>query len=357
MDYNLEIQKILLKVNATKDLHDKINLLKQAVTIADANNDVNWGVDLRLDIMHNEVDTPGCAESFPAFVWILNAYDNNPDLFDESDFLWEYKWMADESISNPGISLEQIDDILEDFRVRCNRNGYTDHAYYNLKIFRHMFLYEFDKAREYVELRNQAPRDRMSDHPAWELNSEVLILLKEGKFDDAVFKAQDILTRKLTSDGLPFATLSSMSYYLARGKDSRASEYGEKALSEIAGKELTSSFICNMAQIIYCLFMNGEKERAWKYFEDTAHWFIGADDFLSFDYIIFVLPLLKEKNERTLNISPRLPYYRTDNIYDTEELWNFYYPIAEDLAKRFDERNKNDVFGKRFEEHVNLNIN
>jgi len=353
MNYKLEIQKILLNVEKQANTEDKINLLKQAIKLADANSDIDWGIDLRLDILQCEVDTPSCDESFPAFTWILNAHENNPDIIDENDFLWAYKWMADEAISSCNISLEQLDDILNDFRLRLNRNGYSDRAYYNLIIFRHMFMCEFEEAREVIEIRDKTQSDRMADSMAWEHNMKVLLALKENKFDNAIFLAQDILSKKLTSEGLPFATLSSMVYYLAKGNDKRVAEYLIPVEEEIAQGNLYSAFLCNIAQVAFAFYVTGEQDKAWKYFEQTIHWEQGACNFLRFDYLVFMLPLLKEKGTRKLYLNHKLPYYRPDNTYNVEDIYNYYYTIISDLATRFDERNKNKVFSSRFNELLN----
>lgn len=354
MNHQLEIQKILLKVEKQTTPEDKITLLKQAVNIADLNNDVDWGIDLRLDILQNEVDTPACIESFPAFIWILNAHENNPDIINEGDFLWAYKWMADEAISSSDISFEQLEDILNDFRLRLSRNGYSDRAYYNLLVFKHMFLGEFEAAHKTLDIRDKSPSDRMSDSKPWEQNVKVLLALKEGKFDDAIFLAQDILSKKLVSEGLPFATLSSMVYYLAKANDPRSKDYLDAVAEEITKDKLCSAFICNIAQVALAFYMNGHIDKAWKYFEQTVHWEINACDFLKFDYIVFILPLLQEKGKRELKLSPKVQYYKEDNIYDIDDLYNYYYPIAEKLATKFDERNRNSVFSDRLKDHMSL---
>lgn len=352
MNHNLEIQKILLTVNKTERVEDKITLLKEAIKIADVNNDINWGVDLRLKLLHNEIDTSGCHNSFPAFTWILNAHDNNPELINESDFLWEYKWMADEAVSNCNISLEQVDQILEDLRNRLIRNGYSDRSYYTILIFKHMFLGDWQAAHATLEKRDQSPRDRMTDNEAWEHNIRVLLPLKEGKFDEAIYKAQDILSGKLTSNGLPFATLSSLCYYLSKGNDPRAEKYARLADIEMAKETLTSSFICNVAQVIFSLYVIGEKAKAWQYFEETAEWFLTGSDFLRFDYLLFIMPLIHEKGTKTLNISHKMPYYKEDNIYNIQDLYNYYRPIAEEYAIKFDKRNRNNVFSQKLKAHT-----
>jgi len=93
MNYNLEIQKVLLKLKDLKSFEDKIMALKEAIQVADQHNDIDWGFDLRLDLIRQERNTSRCNESFPAFAWILHTSDANEDYFDESEFLWEYKWI------------------------------------------------------------------------------------------------------------------------------------------------------------------------------------------------------------------------------------------------------------------------
>ena len=53
MKYTLEIQKLLLQAQ-NKNLHprEKANLLKEAIRIADENEDVEWATEMRLDLIY-----------------------------------------------------------------------------------------------------------------------------------------------------------------------------------------------------------------------------------------------------------------------------------------------------------------
>ena len=53
MRYTLEIQKLLLQTQ-NDNLHprEKANLLKEAIRIADENEDVEWATELRLDLIY-----------------------------------------------------------------------------------------------------------------------------------------------------------------------------------------------------------------------------------------------------------------------------------------------------------------
>jgi len=352
MNYNLEIQKLLLKVDNSKHPDDKINLLKQAIQLADANNDLDWGFDLRLDLIRQEKDTSHCTESFPAFAWLLNTYDNNPDIFEEDDFLWEYKWMAGSARRNVNVSREQVETIMEDLRTRLERNGYTPRGYYSVMIYWFLFIGDVDKAKEYLKLRNDTPRDRMSNCPACELDTEVELELIEGNFDKAITKASDLITKKLTCGLMPLVTFCNLTYYLGKGGDPRAAEYFVKAEEEFALlEENDTSLLSNVADLMSYLIKN-DRERAWEYFQKFAHWEIGAEDAISYDFAKNVLPLLKAGGEKKLDINTKLPYYKSDGVYDIRELYDFYHEKAIDLANRFDARNKTNEFMKGVEEVI-----
>ncbi|MFR9164928.1 MAG: hypothetical protein ACLVKO_01405 [Dysgonomonas sp.] len=349
MDYNLQIQKILLQVDKTVNPEDKMNLLKEAIKIADANNDIDWGFDLRLDLIREETYTSHCTESFPAFAWILNVNDNNPEMFDESDFLWEYKWMASSARRNVNISREQIENIMEDLKVRMSRNGYTDRAYHTVMLYWHLFIGNIEKAREHLKLRDEASRDRMSHCPACELDASVELELIDGNFDKAISKAHDLITKKLTCGRMPFGTFCNLTYYLGKANDPRANEYFVKAEEELATMENDMSLIGDISLLMHYLNKNN-REKAWEYFEKYADWEVDAEDALSFDFSATVLPLLKEGGEKTLNMSSKLPYYNSDNKYNVTDLYNYYEEKAKKLAQQFDLRNGNDHFSERLQQ-------
>ncbi len=355
MNHNLEIQKILLKVEALPHPEDKINLLKQAIQIADANNDLDWGFDLRLDLISQEKDTSHCIESFPAFTWILSAYDANPELFNEDDFLWEYKWMASAARRNVNISREQVESIMDDLKMRMERNGYTPRGYHNVVIYWNLFIGDIEGAHKYLELRDSTPRDRMSHCPACELDTKVEMELIGGLFDRAITTANDLITKKLTCGMMPLSTFCSLTYYLSKAGDAtRAAEFFAKAEEEIAeANENDSSLISNMSDLFYYLGKY-DKNKGWEYFQKYADWEIGAEDSISFEFSKNILILLKEGGLKQLKMSEKLPYFKTDGNYNIAELYDYYYQKAKNLARQFDARNGTGLFTKELEEAILL---
>ena len=352
MNYNLDIQKLLLKTERLDNHDDKIALLKQAINIADANNDIDWGFDLRLDLIREETYTSHCTESFPAFAWVLNAYDNNPELIDESSFLWKYKWMASSAKRNINISRQQIEGIMDDLRIRMKRNGYTDSAYYTIALYWHLFLGDIDKAHELIKLRDETPRDSMSHCAACELDASVEMELIDGNIDKAITLAYDLVTKKLTCGHMPFGTFCNLTYYLNKAKDARADEYFAKAVEEMESMEHDTSLLSDIGLLMHYLSDN-DKEKGWLFFEKYSEWEINAEDAISFDFALAALHLLKgESGNKELKINTRLPFYKSDNVYNIQEIYDFYLNKAEDLAQRFDLRNDNTYFSHRLQKTI-----
>lgn len=350
MNHNLEIQKLLLKVNTSKHPEDRISLLKQAIQIADANNDLDWGFDLRLDLIREERDTAHCTESFPAFAWILNTSDANPEMFDESDFLWEYKWMASAARRNANISKEQIESIMEDLKVRMEKNGYTLRGYHSVMLYWYLSIGDIDKAKEYIEKRNATPRDRMSHCLACELDTDVELELKDGLIDKAITTANDLITKKLTCGIMPLITFCNLTYYLGKAGDPRAAEYFVKAEEEFAEVDENDTSLLSSISDLLLYLTKYDKNKAWEYFQKYADWELNAEDLIVCDFSRSVLPLLKEGGIKKLNMSDKLPYYKADGNYDLGEIYDYYYSKALSLAKQFDARNKTNAYIKELEE-------
>jgi tetratricopeptide (TPR) repeat protein len=351
MSYALQIQKLLLQRDRISSPDDRIALLKQAINIADACNDIEWGFDLRLDLIRDEKETSHCDESLPAFTWILDIYEKNPELFNEEDFLWEYKWMLGSVRRNSLISLEQIESIIEDFKTRLLRNGYSLRPYYTTKAHLAFFLDNLDDARKYIEMRNLEVRDEMSNCRACELDDDVELELRLGNFEKALTMGNSMLTKKVTCTHMPFSCYCTcVKYFQKAGDMEKAYEYFQKAETDLA--ELSDISQISEIGIMVRFLTDFDKEKAWTFFEQHAHWNIDSEDYLDFLFSVSVLPLWAGEGKRVLNVNPSLEWYRKDNTYDLKEVYNFYYKKAKDLAERFDKRNGNSYFSEQFAEAI-----
>ncbi|MFR9164929.1 MAG: hypothetical protein ACLVKO_01410 [Dysgonomonas sp.] len=349
MNHNLEIQKILLKTDTLSSTEDKIASLRQAITIADANSDTDWGYELRDMIIRHEASLLNRKESFPAFAWMLDAYDNNPELFDEKEILHHYTWMASIAYCNAGISKKQIGDILEDYRNRLGKAGFGNRSYYELKTDWELFLGNGTEAYKNLLLRNKEAIDIFSSENG--TVTEICVRMLRGEFDKGIELANQLEVNGYLNSYSLLSMYNQLIYYLNNARDKRAKIYFDRAENLLPAIEKKPYLLFEISLMMYYMSHN-EQSKAWDYFEKYAHWEIDANDYSSFDFSLAVLPLLQGGGKRKMKINRKLPYHREDDTYNIKELHDYYFEKTSRLAKLFDERDENNYFSEQIKRHL-----
>lgn len=354
MKYALEIQKILYQVSDNKNLSpkDKIRLLKQATAIADDNDDVEWGYDIRLKLIRECYYVASATDLINEFSWVLNAYENHPDWFDENDFLWQYKWILGEMYNNPQVSMEQINSIMEDFKMRLQRNGYGLRPYYDRLYDETLVLGNTKKAKEYLDLRNEAPDDAMGSCQACTLDNELDYYLAIGDFDEAYNRANPLLTKQISCTHVPARTFCALTYHAnKKGKMALAAELFERTEEEMEKLfDINDENLVVPAGLLICYLFSVNEEKAWYYFEKTLPWYLESDDYSRYEYAAYMvegLNKLKEDKKVTLEVPAEFGLYNISHTYNTVDIKNYFKGIAQQLAEAFDIRNGSNAFRER----------
>ncbi|MGM5632063.1 hypothetical protein O2K51_14285 [Apibacter raozihei] len=382
MNYNLEIQRLLIKISQENNSSERKLLLGRAIEIADDNNDLFEGIDLRYQLMeemesaderisllkqsiqladsHNEIqeafdlriqlieeenDTSHCTDSFSAMAWLLEAVDNYKELFNEEDILWQYKWLAVSSIDNSSISYQQIQNILQDLKTRLENNGFGLGGYFVPELMWRENIGDIYGAMNIIKERDRLGRDGMSDCEACEQNAKIKIKLMNGNFDEALSDMKEMQMKKLFCAEVPFNTYCNLAYYLNKGNRPEARFYFNKALGELKSDKNTSA-ISDISKLInYSAEHN--KQLAISLFTKYAHWQLNAEDKISFEVSLNFLKLFKKDEDIKLeNLRPSFPFYKENGLYRTHVFFDYYKKIAEDLAYKFDARNKTQNYNK-----------
>jgi len=348
--YTLKIQKILNQIDRVDNNNEKVRLLVQAIQLADDNQDIEWAYDMRLELINYEIDLAFSPESLPAFAWILQAYDENPNLFNEEDFLWQYKWMMSELYDNPDVSREQIESALDDFQMRLLRNGYGKRAIYNERLSDALAQKDNDLIRAALEAVNSVQRDDMSDCEACEMDAEVSAVLLHAGYTAAYEKARPLLEKQFTCAHVPLRTTVNLAYAALKADAvEQASELAAQAEMEIYKKEKDSSILLSAIKLA-AYYAKTDRTKGKEWFERFIPWADGPADRSMFQIACLLVESIKAfdpKESFTLDLSETHSLYRGQNSFTATEIAAHYRALAHSLAARFDERNGNNNFQKQ----------
>jgi hypothetical protein len=344
MLHNLQIQKLLIKADRIRYPLDKIKFFKKAVNIADAYNDIEWGFDLRKQIIEIEHDTSSCVESFPAFTWLLDTYDRHRELCDENTFMTEYKWMVNAARRNADVSMEQFESILDDYKTRLLRNDFTLHSYYTAKVKMAFQRNRLDEAKEYLDLRESEKRDDLSSCEACELHDLVEYKFLAGHVNEAVDLGLELFSGRKQCSDIPFRTICiAVNVLHDNGYDNSADRLYILADTIMKQIHIDMSNIGHIGKLVYYLTKN-DKNKAWELFEKFVRWSVNCEDYYNYQFSSGVLSLFKGSGTRSLNVSPAIPWYKPSGVYEFPELYAYYKDQAATLAAKFDARNGNTNF-------------
>lgn len=355
MRYTLEIQKLLFQVEDNKSLtpKDRIRMLKQAATIADENDDIEWAYDIRLQLIRDCFFLASDSELVTEFSSILNAYEAHPDWFDENDFLWQYKWILGDMYNNPQVSLEQIEAIMEDFKTRLLRNGYSLRPYYDRLYDEALIGGNFDKAKEYLDLRNASPDDAMGSCAACTLDNELDYYLMTGNFDEAYNRAHPLLSNQLSCTHVPARTFCAMAYYADKaGQSQRAAKLIDCAETEMIRliDEIKDENLIVPAGMMICYWLGTDQKKAWHYFEKTLPWFLEGDAYSRYEFARLMregLGKIEQSSVVTLILPEEIEFYDPSHTYTWNALNEYFTQEAFTQAGAFDKRNGSTVFTDR----------
>ncbi|MVX35510.1 tetratricopeptide repeat protein [Myroides sp. LoEW2-1] len=353
INHNLEIQKLLLQRKQVDDIRAGIKILKQAIQIADAHQDIDWGFDLRLRLMNEEADLFECQESFPAFSWLLEVYDANPGYFDDEDFLWFYNMMFTSCTANASISKQQMLDIAEDYKNKLIKASFSLRSYYHLLVLFYIRTKDFEKSLEFLELGKGEVIDSLSggSNIVWEKEIKIGNLLALDRIDEALSEIREFFFVRDKHNITAFCAYLEIAFYYSKINDhENALEYLEKGIElyDHDGLYKTNSITTTKAMYMYLLYIYG-KEGYLELYEELSSWGEEIEDFSLFYFSKFAAVIFRDGGKGKLSLSPRLSVYREDDNYDFAVLHEFYKNKAFELADKFDIRNENSWQRDEFE--------
>lgn len=330
--------------------------IRKAVEAADAANDVPFRIYFREQICHEACfygDSMYLMVIFPEILSIIDKYPDTPSTqFDTAyvnaldHILWIYKWLISECSSFYQVSMEDCLKFFEDYKKRSIAFGYNLKPYYRALYN----LYTFDKEKEEEAFHNfeKTPRDANSDCKACERNTEIEFYLNAGDFDRAVKLSKDIEDFTLRCgdyfDAWLRMKITFLEYYLNNCMFSEATE-----IAGILERRINEKKEYQVWGVIMNCYAHTKPGRALRVYK--KHWreledYTPDSTFDSLRNVCCFWHRIKRDGKETvrLQLDRTFPLYNVENIYKTEDLFNYYYNKAKDIGEKFDKRNSSDSY-------------
>ena len=365
MDYNPE--EIKNHYNEIPHGKAKSDAIRQAIEMADQNNDLPFMIYFREEICAESCFYGNTMEMMVVFLEMLSIIDRHPDIpstqFDAGyknaldHILWIYKWVVEECASFYQIPMEDCIKFFEDFKKRSQSYGYNLRPYY--KAFYYFYDWDKEKADKAFHNFERIPRDGNSDCHACERNTEIEFYLKNGNFRKAAKLSADIEDFRLTCGDHWSAWLRMkilfFDYYMDNCEFEKATEIAlilERRISDKKEFQIWGNIInC------YAHTKPGRALRVYKkYWRTLEDWRTPQDLFESMMNTCCFWHVIKLGGKETakLDLDNSFPLYNEDKSYNIEDLYNYYYNKAEDIARKFDKRNNADSYIKKLNKSLEI---
>ncbi len=327
----------------------RIDLLEQAINRADTLQNVECGYEARQELVDSCYYCSYPKRQLNAFVWMVSMTDKHPELFDEEDLLWVYKWIIIRLASFPEISRKQAEDLLLDFKARYERCGYSMRTYYDLQKSLALDFGDLKMAEEayasFVKLR----RDDMSDCEACEQDSAVRYLAYMGNYEEMMQKAKPILKGSMTCAEIPHFTYGRILtplYKMRRLEE--ADKYFKKAWKLCSGK---SPFIDILAEILFYAVLRNMPNAISLIEKEYALVEQSEDTKAKFRFYQSAALLYVQIERLGVKIKPVLPP-DSEVMMSGMEAGEWFMEETKKLIKLFDERNGNSFYDDRLQERL-----
>jgi len=349
-DYREQIGILIELVAEMPHGPPKTALIDQCVRIADSHNDEFAGYHRRMDLIEAATFGGQAEMIFPAFSWCLALADRKPEEYGGFQILWRYKWIINEAVNFPTISLERLEAMLEDLRLRYHSYGSNEHPYWQTRRGLFESVGRIDTMDESNSRLRKFKPDQLSNCKACEVQAQVRIALLKGKNADALKRADRILRGELSCATIPQNTHASLLTPLcALDRYDDAMSYHRESYPKV---DRRSGFLGALSDHLIFLTITGNLKEAAKSLERALpialSSFIPASRFSMFNASAFFC----EQSNGTLRLKLPLdfPLYNEANKYEAAALGEWFDHEARAMAEAFDARNGNRFYSASLEQ-------
>jgi len=349
-DHREQIDELLERADDLDHGTAQLALAEEAVALADAHRDEDYGYTARLELVSAGVFSGRTDLAMIAFSWVIAKHDADPQRFDGERLLWMYKWILDGVADYPNIPKAEIEKLFADMKARFEADGSTLHAYWGIRRNVAMFCGDRGAALDANEKLQATDRDHLSNCHACVQDESVEYYTFVGDDAAAVDAARPIFKGKLTCGEVPERTFAGVQLPLLRlGKPADALAHFKAGYRKI---NFNPKFLRHKAMYLTSLTLTDNLDRAMKLLDrhlpecldvSSAYW--------QYEFLLAARVLcerLTEKGETGLpvRIPDKLAALKGQPV-TVAALAAWLDGELARLAKSFDDRNGNTHFADR----------
>lgn len=344
-----DVMKILAQASGMSDGPTKIEVIQEAVRLADAANNVDAGFHTRLALQEAALTCGSADILLVAYTWCLSQAEKQPNRFGFHQVLWRYRWAIIYLPTFPEIPRRKIEDALADM---TRRYEVANASLRPVHMLRWKVAMKLGDAAMAAEARNaflHTRRDWLSDDEQTETVTQIDDHLFHERWGEAAIAAKPFLEGTITREGYLDTVLSWMPVPLLRlGRIEQAMAVHER------GYRLTiqnAALVTQAGRHVQYLALTHNFPRAIRLIERYLPYCAGSDpeDQVEFYPCLWTLLRMMQIAGRTsvrLRLVPHCPGYRAEGEYELPELERVYHVAAAAVAARYDRRNGNDYYAR-----------
>ena len=353
------IDKEIIDIDQLRRLIDKlpkgkprIDAYEEAIRIADTLQDTYWQLGFRFHYaseVYFQDDPPKCigvaAEFGPIFEAASSEIQKNPTMIDA--YLMITQLGVDVMKNLPQIPMAQYEEVLEQYNQLTKRFGIGRRTYF-WQMHERWEYADPERALEYIDLAMQTPPDEdYGNCKACEYSWAAKQYIRLGRLEEAQRYAQPLETYRISPCESSSQTVwaAYLEAALNRGDLETAIPLAQR-LYKKGTRNRTD--LCFIGPVLRCWGMTNF-DRGLSLFARRLEWSIGMwDQKLVYDFDKAACVLFRRLAGVRQTVKLRLPQafslWQEDGRYSVEELADWFQAQAEDIGRRFDQRNSSHYF-------------
>ena len=205
--WRVRLQELLAEADMVREGLKQVPLIEEAIRLADAHNDLDAGFSARLKLVHAAVAAGIPDKAVVAFSWCIARYKQDDRRFNDSRFMWYFKWIALELPYFTDLSQAQITHILDEMAFVYKAEGRSLRPVYQQRMNMTIVLGgDPEEAREHYAQWQSGLNDLGCDCRACEQSCMVDYHVFMGDMEAALQTAEPILKGRMSCWQVPQMT-------------------------------------------------------------------------------------------------------------------------------------------------------